>query len=228
MGKIKLLFKYLLLFLSSYSCTAQIGWDSLTIKSHNRLYCSFSFSLAPDFEQSPYNINGNYESDYDYSTSPPTVVIDKVGNKGMRQLTTNFESAGIKIRCNIIQFSQIASLAVSSNPSLGVGFSLLEQSSPVIDGGATGYGSINIPAFLEFSFGGGATRNTPEEYGIFAFAGAEYIKAPLFAGRNAGEVIMDENGNYYYMSLINHWIEPAGGLGVRYRDKKNRLREIFS
>jgi hypothetical protein len=222
-----LLLHFLLIFVIEHSY-AQLGWDSLTIQSYKRIFFSFTYNFTPDFEQSPYSITPNFVTEYNYNTNPsPTLTIVKVGNMGMRQFTTNFESVGFKGRLNAIEFSKISSLSITCNPSLGFGFSLLEQSPPTASGGISGYGSLDIPLFLDFNYGGGATLNNQEEYGIFAFAGAEFIKAPLIQLTIPAELVMDDDGSTYYAKLTNYWFEPAAGFGVRYKDGKKRLREIY-
>jgi hypothetical protein len=198
---------------------SQIGWDSTAIKSNNRLFISLTYDLLPDVEKSPANIYPNYISDN--LTQPPS----QDGYSAVYLFNTDFASIGTKIRYNLIEFSTRTSVSVSTSPSVGIGLTIvneadIHQITPYADG------SFNIPLFIEFNYGNGATRNSFDNYGLFGFAGIEYTGL-LLQNNIANGALMDAAGNVYTANFINHWAEAAFGIGVRYKNKRSIEREIY-
>jgi len=205
------------LALPSYS---QIGWDSSAIQSKNRLFFGITYNLLPGIEKSPANIYPNYVTD-----NLPKAPFPQDGYSAVFLFNTDFASIGGKIRYNLIQFTSRTSISISTAPSIGVGLTIVDeqdihQITPYADG------SYNIPLFLEFNYGNGATHNSFDNYGLFAFAGVEYTG--LLLQNNLGNgAWMDAYGNFYTADFVNQWIEPIIGLGVRYKNRRNVEREIF-
>ena len=199
---------------------SQIGWDSLAIQSKNRFFIGLTYNLLPGIEKGPSTIYPNYITD-NLSKAP----YPQDGYSAVYLFNTDFATIGGKIRYNLIQFNARTSLSVSISPSVGVGLTIVDeqdihQITPYADG------SYNIPLFLEFNYGNGATHNTYDTYGVFAFGGVEYTGL-LLQNSEVNGTLMDANGNFYTANFINHWAEAVFGLGIRYRNKRNVEREIF-
>jgi hypothetical protein len=214
-----------LFFTSFFSVLAlqsfcQIGWDSTAIQSKNRLFLGITYNLLPGIEKGPANIYPNYVTDNLINGPYP-----QQGYSAVFLFNTDFAAIGGKIRYNLVQFSNRTSISLSTSPSFGVGLTVVDeqdihQITPYADA------SYNIPLFIEFNYGCGATRNSFDRYGLFAFGGIEYSGLLLQNSMSNG-AWMDANGNFYTADFINHWAEPAFGFGVRYRNKKNVQREVF-
>ena len=208
---------FTILTLQSFS---QIGWDSTTIQSPKRLFYGFTYNVLPDIEKGPISIFPHFEAD-----NKPTPPFPQQGNAAVFVFNTDFVSIGGKIRYNLIQFSSRVSLSVSMAPSIGIGFTVVDepdlyQITPYPNG------SYNIPLMLEFNYGNGATYNTFDTYGIFMMAGIENTGL-LIKNKISNGDIMDIDGNFYSPDYITHWAEAVFGLGVRYKNHRNVQREIF-
>jgi hypothetical protein len=198
----------------------QIGWDSVAIHSKNRLFSGYTYSILPDIEKGPVKIYPNYVSD-----NNPTPPYPQRGEAAVFIFNTNFVSLGGKIRYNILQFSNRVSISISIAPSLGIGFTVIDepdiyQIMPYADC------SYNIPFMVEFNYGNDATHNTYDEYGIFVFGGVEYTGL-FFKNTSTNSQLMDMDGHFYNPDFTDKWMEAAFGLGVRYRNKRNIEREIY-
>jgi hypothetical protein len=198
----------------------QIGWDSLTIQSKNRLFFGYSYSILPDIEKGPVSIYPHYSAD-----NTPAPPYPQQGNAAVFVFHTNFVSAGAKIRYNLIQFNSRTSISFSIAPSFGAGFTVVDEPDvyQIIPYANCSY---NLPFLLEFNYGNGATHNSLNEYGIFAFTGIENTGLLFKNGISNGD-LMDDNGNFYTPDYTRNWTEAVFGLGVRYRNRRNIEREIF-
>jgi hypothetical protein len=198
----------------------QIGWDSLTIQSKNRFFYGLTYGILPDIEKGPVNVFPNYVND-----NIPNPPYPQQGYVTAFVFTTNFISIGGKMRYNLLQFTPEISLSVSTVPSVGAGFAVVDE--PDLDK-ITSFAncSYNIPLLLEFNYGDGATHNSPSEYGLFSFAGVE--NTGLMLPHHPSNIdMMDVNGNFYTPELINHWTEAVFGLGIRYHNRRSIQREVF-
>ncbi len=176
--------------------------------------------MIPDIEKSPIKIYPNYVSDF--NPSPP---FPQQGDAVVFAFNTNFVSLGTKIRLNLIEFTKRLSLSISSAPSLGVGFTVIDE--PDV-GKMTPYAnaSYNVPLLLEISYGNSATHNSFDEYGIYGFGGIENTGL-FFKTATTDGGIMDVNGNFYSPDFLVNWTEAVFGFGVRYSNKRRVNREIF-
>lgn len=199
---------------------SQIGWDSLTIKSRDRLFFSMTYNFLPDIEKGPVTIYPNYISD-----NLPKPPYPQDGYAAIFLFNTDFASIGGKIRYNLIQFNSRTSLSLSISPSFGAGLTVVDEQNIHQIMPYAG-GSYNIPLFIEFNYGNYATHNSFDDYGLFVFAGVEYTGLLLQNSPANGE-LMDSYGNFYTAEFTNHWVEAALGLGIRYKNCHNVEREIF-
>lgn len=199
---------------------SQIGWDSTAIQSGSRFFYGITYNILPSIEKGPATIYPNYVTD-NLLTAP----YPQEGYSAVYLFNTDFASFGVKIRYNLIQFTSRTSISLSTSPSFGAGLTIVDeqdihQITPYVDG------SYNIPIFLEFNYGKGATHNNFDTYGLFGFAGVEYTGL-LLQNSMVNGALMDASGNFYTADFINHWTEAAFGLGVRYKNRRNVEREIF-
>lgn len=109
------------------------------------------------------------------------------------------------IRYNIKEPSDNFAISLSASPALG----------PAISDN-DGIGSFNIPFLAGAEFGAGATYNSTANIGGFFRVGLEYTKFPIINASSAD----------YSSDLITSWIEPVISTGIRYWNKKNKLREL--
>ncbi len=209
-----------LIFFPASAIFCQIRWDSTSIHSKNRLFLGLTYNVLPDIEKSPIKIYPNYVSDNTFN--PPFPVR---GDAVVFAFNTNFVSLGGKIRYNLIEFNTRISLSICFIPSLGAGFTVVDE--PDV-GKMTPYPncSYNLPLLLEFNYGSGATNNCYDTYGLFAFAGIENTGI-FFKNFSPDADIMDINGNYYAPDFISNWTEAVFGLGVRYTNKRHVKKEVF-
>lgn len=211
---------FVLLSILTTPCWSQIGWDSLTIHSNNKFFYGLTYNVLPDIEKSPIKVYPNYVS---YNSPYPPFLVQ--GDAVVFAFNTNFISLGGKFRYNVIEFNPGMSLSLSFIPSLGAGFTVIDE--PDV-GKVTPYAncSYNLPLLLEFNYGNGATNNSFSEYGIFAFTGVENTGL-FFKNNTTNGDIMDVNGNFYTPAFISEWTEAVFGLGVRYFNRKHVKKEIF-
>jgi len=111
-------------------------------------------------------------------------------------------------RYNLVELSDNAAVTANVTPALGVFFTTNDDES--------GFGSLNIPLMAGYEFGAGSTYNSTANMGGFFRFGVEWTKAPLF--------ITTENESD--IEFESSWVEPVVMGGVRYWNKKNKLREI--
>jgi hypothetical protein len=199
---------------------SQIGWDSTAIQSKDKLFFGLTYNILPGIEKGPVNTFPYYIA---YPGSYPPYPPD--GFSALFLFNTDFGSVGGKVRYNLVEFSSRTSLSLSTSPSVGVGLTIVDeqdihQITPYADA------SYNVPLVLEFNYGNNATRNTIDNYGLFAFAGIEYTGL-LLQNNAVNGTVMDMNGNYYTANFINHWTEAVFGIGLRYRNRRNIQREVF-
>ncbi|HTA27538.1 MAG TPA: hypothetical protein VK809_07115 [Bacteroidia bacterium] len=199
---------------------SQVGWDSHSMQSKNRLFLGFTYNVLPDIEKGPINIYPHFASD-----NTPKPPYPQEGNAAVFVFNTNFVSIGGKIRYNLIQFSSRFSLSLSTAPSFGIGFTVVAEPD-IYQINPYANCSYNIPLLLELNYGNGATHNTFDAYGFFILAGIEYTGLLIKNNISNGDM-MDENGDFYEPDYITRWTEAVIGLGVRYRNHKNVQREIF-
>jgi hypothetical protein len=111
-------------------------------------------------------------------------------------------------RYNLKELSSDAAISLSASPALGFYTSLN-------DDGSGGIGHINLPIALGWEYGAGSTYNSAKSTGTFIRAGWEYTSAPLFSPDG------DESSD-----LKKSWGALSLQSGIRYYNKKNRMREI--
>jgi len=111
-------------------------------------------------------------------------------------------------RYNLSEPSDNSAFTASAIPALGVFFG--------DNGGKNdGFGSFNLPLMLGYEFGAGSTYNSISNAGGFIRLGLEWTLAPMIG--------IDNNDG---ADIPNSWVEPVAQAGVRYWNKKNKLREI--
>jgi hypothetical protein len=198
----------------------QTAWHSINFHSKSRLFYGFTYNVLPDIEKGPVSIYPHFESN-----NTPKPPFPQQGDAAVFVFNTNFVSLGGKIRYNLIQFSSRISLSLSTTPSLGAGFTIVDEPDvyQIIPYANCSY---NIPVMLELNYGNGATHKTHDEYGIFIMTGVENTGL-LIKNRVTNEDLMDENGNFYTPGFVTHWTEAVIGLGIRYRNRRNVEREVF-
>jgi hypothetical protein len=171
---------------------------SCLFAQNERIFHSTGFSIYTDYMQAPVTT---------YTKNPGT--IDEVSYAGQNSGLSIFTFI-YNFRYNIMEISDNAALTGSIIPALGLYLS---------DGyaGNTGIGSLNIPLMAGYEFGAGSTYNSTANMGGFIRFGVEWTKAPLFVSSEGGT---DD------VEFESSWVEPVVQGGVRYWNKRNKLREI--
>ncbi|MBI4647236.1 MAG: hypothetical protein HY738_11780 [Bacteroidia bacterium] len=103
-----------------------------------------------------------------------------------------------KIRVNIVEFNDNASLSITNPISVSLGMSFRN--------GYSGMGYLNIPLLAEFNFYNGATFKTDKDHGLSAGLGAEFICAPVMP---------------LFFESAQYWIQPAASIGYSFWTAKN-------
>ena len=178
--------------------------------SNDKIFHSTGAAAFTDYAQSPVS-TFKYTSGYDINGNPI-------------QSTTYAQFEGLSyftfiynFRYNISEMSDNSAVTASLIPAVGVYIATTGFSS---NGGsdATGFGSFNLPLLLGYEFGAGSTYNSTANMGGFIRFGVEWTKAPLFY--DSGDFGSED------VDIKTSWVEPAVQVGVRYWNKKNKLREI--
>jgi hypothetical protein len=115
-------------------------------------------------------------------------------------------SASIPISIGLATSSGSSSVSGSSYNSTGAG--------------SIGFGSFNIPLFVEWNIGNGATYSSDKDHGFVAGLGVEYVKNPIIGGASL------EDDNKVKIEVPTSWIQPVAEVGYRYWNKNNKAREI--
>jgi hypothetical protein len=119
------------------------------------------------------------------------------------------------IRYNLSEPSPNSAFTASGSPALGL--YIATSTGPQSNGAnLAGLGSFNLPLLLGYEFGAGATYNSTANMGGFIRFGIEWTKAPMFT---TGDLAAGTE-------IKTSWVEPAIQAGVRYWNRKNKLREI--
>ena len=105
-------------------------------------------------------------------------------------------------RLNVLEPSDNFALSANVVPALGIAFS------------EAGYGSINVPLTINADFGAGATYHTTRDVGGTFGVGLEYNKIGLISKEGVDS------------AFKTSWMQPVVTTGVRYWNKKNKMREI--
>ncbi|NOX48172.1 MAG: hypothetical protein GXO89_14460 [Chlorobi bacterium] len=90
--------------------------------------------------------------------------------------------------------------------------------------------SFSAPIILQFNYGNGATYNSSNSVGLVAGFGLEYNLSPMFLesvkDKNVGDMIPYNTTYYEYTKVKKSWVQPILQLGIRYWNRKNKLKEI--
>jgi hypothetical protein len=100
-------------------------------------------------------------------------------------------------RFNLVQFGEESALSISLSPTVGAGFS----DNADFEWAETGIGQFNLPAFISFEHGAGATYTSLKTNGISLGVGVEYNYAPF--------VIVDEDDNVNQGEIANKAIKSS-------------------
>jgi hypothetical protein len=151
----------------------------------------------------------------------PVTQISGIYNSTVAENTANSRLYGISFitllycfRYNILEISENKALGISTTPA--VGFSYLngwsDNGSIGLYGGCfRGYGNFNLPVFLEYEFGAGATYKSNSSRGLVAGLGLDYTLLPFSKTSNF------QNFSYFQFAFTS---------GYRYLNKHDKLCEL--
>ncbi len=149
----------------------------------DNLYIGLTSSTYLDILKSPLKFNSRLVG-YDASPSNPDVLIPRYKSVPYQSSCWNFFSLGIEPRYNFHVRSEDEAFALSMPISFGIGQTLPENNEV---GGKLGFGSLQVPLFLKYYIGNGATYDSEKMYGLSVGAGIEYNKLALVSYETASE-----------------------------------------
>lgn len=121
-----------------------------------------------------------------------------------RSLGFSYFTFMYRARLNVMQLSEDMAISASLTPALGISVS------------DAGIGSFNMPLLISAELGAGSTYSSASNLGFSIGAGAEYT--------NAGLINSDLGDSY--IGYTKSWVQPVVATGIRYWNKRNKLREI--
>ena len=149
----------------------------------------------------------------DYIQGPPTtytIPADQIS--GATTLFTQTQGVSIftmlyNFRYNLKELNSDAAISLSATPALGIYTGVSNDQ--------TGIGHFNLPITLGWEYGAGSTYNSAKSMGTFIRAGWEYTNAPL--------IVAESNSTF---DVQKSWGALSLQSGIRYYNKKNRMREL--
>jgi opacity protein-like surface antigen len=123
------------------------------------------------------------------------------------------------------QINKKSSFSVHAFPSVGLmvaSASVSEGNNLAVRSNNGGLGGIQIPIFVNYNSGIGASFKSKEDFGYTIGLGLEYIKMAIISLDNG-----NNNSNYRYSSYkkTTNIVQPAMNIGYRYLNSNDNLRE---
>jgi len=166
---------------------------------NNKIIHSWGWSAYTDITSTPRHVTTQWDPN-------AYAGYDSFGNPIYgKQVTTVTQDFGYslltvyyKFRYNIKEPNDDRSLGISATPALG--FILTYEE---------GVGLFNLPFQLEYAFGAGSTYSSSADKGGYIGGGFEISRLPLI-----------------YDGEKTTWVQPVLSTGLRYWNRKNRMREV--
>lgn len=133
----------------------------------------------------------------------------------------------VKLRYNLVDFSDDASLSIHVQPALGISLSTDNSGS-----GQSNIGSFSLPIMLGFNTGNISTYKTSKNKGFGIAVGIEYFNGGLIRVSDDNSVSYTDKTTQQTVTIENEkqkaskWMAPAMELCYRYWTKSNKAREI--
>lgn len=134
----------------------------------------------------------------------------------------------VKLRYNLVDFSDDASLSIHVQPALGISLSSDNSGSS-----QSNIGSFSLPIMIGFNTGNISTYKTSKNKGFGIALGVEYFNGGLIkAGASDDKVSYTDLQTQQTVYIENvkqktgKWMVPAMELCYRYWTKSNKAREI--
>ena len=133
----------------------------------------------------------------------------------------------VKLRYDLIDFNDDASLSIHVQPALGISFTGDNSGSS-----QTNIGSFSFPVMVGFNTGNISTYKTSKNKGFGIALGLEYFNGGLIkAGTSEVVTYADlQTGNLVEIENVKQktgqWLAPAMEICYRYWTKSNKAREI--
>jgi len=174
-----------------------VGVSAQSFKDH--FFSSIGFSPFLDFGSTPAQVEGPY-ADQNNSGNPVYVVY---------QVNWAFAPAfAYEARYNLTEPSENMAVSIKATPTLS---GLAKQ----------GIFGLYFPIGLGLELGNGATYQTSASTGFSITAGYTINMTPLIKAGN-----VHDDADLYGASLKSTWGCPYIAAGIRYWNRKNKLREI--
>ena len=180
----------------------------------DNLYQSFGFTYFLDVSVS--QIQSFTYKDY---------IANEVGDLKEADITGYTQATGIsvitgiyRIRYNVLNFEESA-LTLSLAPALSLSHvdvdAFSEYNNSIIDPDKVGNGQFNFPILLGYESGLGSQKDLDSKFGWLVKLGYEYTLSPL---------IYQTSSKSPYLTGL--WGQPALVCAVRFKNKRESLREI--
>jgi len=193
--------------------------QSLNTVHYKKLFRAWGLSPLLGFYSTPPTPYPDYEPVYNGSWF--TNSFSNNGNVQYIYSTWDILAFLYVIRYNVKTLDPNHSISLCTIPSIGIGQSQLNH----FDVSASGWGSINIPLFLEFNIGNIHNYKSEKDEGFILGIGLEYTKAPLFYQPVEG-IRIDAQGDLGSYTFTTGWIEPVIEISKTHFNKWNKLREV--
>lgn len=131
-----------------------------------------------------------------------------------QHLQLNYTTLLLNGRMNVLHFGNAASISISTVPSIGFGMAY-----EIYDGGTWYSLGASVPAFFECNFGNASQYDALQDIGVVVGVGYEYNMYPIIAYPVSETQLQMSD----YRKI---WSQPVVELGLRYYNKKNRVKEV--
>lgn len=182
-------------------------------------FCAAGSLFAQTFKDQYFSSFG-FSPYLDFATTPLQVKspVNNINNdtNDMNKIFVSQESYwGVSLmyegRYNLTEPSENMAISIKAKPTISISFSTGDE-----DGG---FGGFYVPIGVGLELGNGSTYKTTQNMGFTFTAGYSLNFIPLFGGENPDAVT-------YGVETSSSWGSPFIAAGVRFWNKKNKLREI--